>query len=186
MAISPVGLGINAIGTIGGLVGTIYGYKQAGKEAKKQEELRREREAQGEEYFNRNYYQDYFNTAEAQNAMRRVEESLRKRGQMQRGRQVVTGGTNELLLAQQENDQKALTDTASNLAETSTALERKADQEHNVMQQQMYKDETNASLARENGYLTLAGNSANVMGKGLLGAATSLSDWDGDFGKKKD
>lgn len=179
--LDPISLSLGGLSTLAGLGSTIYGYKKLSEENENQNKLLLERKNRADDYFNRNYYQDYFNTAEAQNAMRRVEESLRNRGKVARGRQAVMGGTTESVLAQQENDQKALTDTASNLAEQSTALKRNADNQHQAALNTISDKEMGLSAQREAGYAQLAQNGANMMSRGLLSMANGYK-WDSGFG----
>lgn len=171
-----IGTIIGAAGTIGGLASSYLGYKKTKEEAAKQDKLMADERARLNDWYNRNYYGDYFNTSEAQNAMRRVEDSLRKRGQEAAGRAAINGGTAEAQLAQQENDQRALTDTASSLAEQSTAIKRNADQTNLQGQQALDKQALAMSQQRQQGYAQLGQSGAEVAKSGLLGMANSMGD----------
>lgn len=159
---------------LAGLASSYMGYKRAKEEAANQDKLLAEDKARLNDYYNRNYYQDYFNTAEAQNAMRRVRDSLQRRGQEAAGRAAINGGTAEAQLAQQENDQKALTETASSLAEQSTALKRDADKTYLAGQNALSAREAGLSQQRQQGYAQLGASGAEVAKSGLLGLANSF------------
>lgn len=176
MAVSPIGAAVGALGTIGGLVSSYYGYKRAKEEAAKQDQLLAADKARLNDYYNRNYYGDYFSSAEAQNAMRRVEDSLRRRGQEAAGRAAINGGTAEAQLAQQENDQRALAETASSLAEQGTAIKRDADKAYLAGQDALSAREAAMSQQRQQGYAQLGASGAEVAKSGLLGVANSLGD----------
>lgn len=160
---------------LAGLASSYMGYKRAKEEAAKQDKLLAEDKARLNDYYNRNYYQDYYNTAEAQNAMRRVRESLQRRGQEEAGRAAINGGTAEAQLAQQENDQRALTETASALAEQGTALKRDADKTYLAGQNALSAREAGMSQQRQQGYAQLGASGAEVAKSGLLGMANSFS-----------
>ena len=61
------------LGLIGagiGLASGIFGGIKSAKEAKKQQALINEQEKKNNEWYNRNYYQNYMDTTEAQAAMK--------------------------------------------------------------------------------------------------------------------
>lgn len=99
-----------------GAAGAGYGAWKSADEAKKQEaELARQRAA-GEAWYNRNYYQDYLNTVEAQNALKRVRNAWDERTREARARQAITGGTPEQAQAVAEAGGEAMGETVGNLA----------------------------------------------------------------------
>ena len=163
-----------AIATAAGLGSTLYGYYKSGQEAKKQEAILKEAKDRADSYYNRNYYSDYFTSAEAQNAMRRVQQSLQRIGDAQRGRQAINGATDEATLAAREQGLETLSNTASNLASQSTSLKRDADKTYQGKMDRL--DEANMAMAgqRMEGYTTLAGNGANVMAGGLTSVASEI------------
>jgi hypothetical protein len=100
---------------LGGLA-TLYGAHKSAQSAKEQEkELARQRAA-NEAWYNRNYYQDYLNTVEAQNALKRVRNAWDERTREARARQAITGGTAEQAQAVAEAGGEAMGETVGNLA----------------------------------------------------------------------
>ena len=149
----------------------IFGGIKSAKEAKKQQALINEQEKKNNEWYNRNYYQNYMDTTEAQAAMKRVENTLRRQNEQARATQTVMGGTPELAVAQQQANNEALADTATGLAAQSTARKAQVDainiqNQNNITQQRIGQSQA-----------TEAGN-ANLMssGLGIIGSALSLYD----------
>lgn len=110
---------MSVIGLIGagvGLASSLYGAHKSAKSAKEQEaELARQRAA-NEAWYNRNYYQDYLNTVEAQNALKRVRNAWDERTREARARQAISGGTPEQAQAVAEAGGEAMGETVGNLA----------------------------------------------------------------------
>ena len=103
------GLGLSALSGV-------LGMSQASKARRQQQALINRQAASNEAWYQRNYYQNYLDSSEARSAMKRVEDTLRRRNQQAEGQAAVTGATREAVLAQQENVQTALADTAERLA----------------------------------------------------------------------
>lgn len=166
------------LGTGLGLASGIYGGINSAKAAKEQSKLIDKQQAQNDAWYNRNYYQDYMDSSEARAAIKRVENTLKKRSDEARATAAVTGGTNEAVLAQQENDQELMSDTVDNLAARGDARKDNID----AINQQNQNNLTNARMKQsqmnEAGGSQLMGN-----GLGLIGSALSMYDYDND---KKD
>lgn len=162
------------LGLIGagiGLASGIFGGIKSAKEAKKQQALINEQEKKNNEWYNRNYYQNYMDTTEAQAAMKRVENTLRRQNEQARATQTVMGGTPELAVAQQQANNEVLADTATGLAAQSTARKANVDAINMQNQNNITQQRIGQSQATE------AGN-ANLMssGLGIIGSALSLYD----------
>ena len=162
------------LGLIGagiGLASGICGGIKSAKEAKKQQALINEQEKKNNEWYNRNYYQNYMDTTEAQAAMKRVENTLRRQNEQARATQTVMGGTPELAVAQQQANNEVLADTATGLAAQSTARKANVDAINMQNQNNITQQRIGQSQATE------AGN-ANLMssGLGIIGSALSLYD----------
>lgn len=159
------------LGLGAGLAGGIMGGVKSAKAAKAQQQMINQQRAKNEAWYNRNYYQNYLDSKEAQSAIKRVEDTLRRRNQEAQATAAVTGGTPEAVLAQQENDQKLMGDVAGNLAARGDAVKRQVDaqnqaNENALMQQQMAQYQAN-----EAGGSQLLSNSGS-----LIGSALSLLD----------
>lgn len=164
------------IGAAGGLASGLFGGLKSSKAAKEQEKLINEQERKNDAWYNRNYYQNYLDSAEAQAAMKRVENTLKKQNQEARATAVVTGATPEAAVAQQQANNEILDNVTTNLAAQGTARKANVDainqqNENNIMNMRIAQNQ-----ATEKGNAQLMDN-----GLGIIGSALSMQDW----GKKK-
>lgn len=164
------------IGAAGGLASGLFGGFKSSKEAKEQEKLINEQERKNDAWYNRNYYQNYLDSAEAQAAMKRVENTLKKQNQEARATAAVTGATPEAAVAQQQANNEILDDVTTNLAAQGTARKANVDainlqNENNIMNMRIAQNQ-----ATEKGNAQLMDN-----GLGIIGSALLTQDW----GKKK-
>lgn len=153
------------------LASGIYGGIKASKAAKKQEQLINNQEAKNDAWYNRNYYQNYLDSSESRAAIKRVEGTMKKRNQEAQATAAVTGATPEAVLAQQENDQKLMSDTIGNLAARSDARKEQVDAVNQQNQQNIASLRMGQQQANESGGSQLIGNSL-----GLISSALSLYD----------
>lgn len=167
---------MSILGLVGagvGLASGLFGGSKAAKAAKKQEQLINDQEAKNDAWYNRNYYQNYLDSSESRAAIKRVEDTMRKRNQEAQATAAVTGGTAESVLAQQENDQKLMSDTVGNLAARGDAKKEHVDAVNLQNQQNIANARMGQYQANEAGGSQLMGN-----GLGLIGSALSLYDFD--------
>lgn len=163
-------LGIAAIGSLAtGLVSSIFGGAKSASAARKQKRLLQEAQARNEAWYNKNYYQNYLDSTEAQAAIRRVEDTMRRERQQAQAQAAISGGTQESVLAQQANSQKAMGDVVSNLAERADARKAAVDEQY-----QRNNDSILAGNMAQ--YQADEAGSAQVMngGLGLIGKALEL------------
>ena len=103
-------------GVVGGLASGFFGASQKRKAAREQRrELARQRAA-SDAWYKRNYYQDYLNTVEAQNALKRYRNAWAEQTQQAKARQAVTGGTPEQAQAVAEAGGEAMGNVMGTLA----------------------------------------------------------------------
>lgn len=148
---------MSVIGLIGagvGLASSLWGAHKGAKAAKKQEDELARQKAANEAWYNRNYYQDYLNTVEAQNALKRVRSAWDERVKGERGRQVVTGGTAQQAQAIAEAGGEAMGDVVGNLAakgqQNRQAIDaQKLAMDANLSQQQMAIEEQKQQAAAD-------------------------------------
>ena len=164
------------IGAVGGLASGIAGGIKSAKAAKEQQKLIDEQERKNDAWYNRNYYQNYLDSAEAQAAMKRVEITLKKQNQEARATAVVTGATPESVVAQQQANNEILDDVTTSLASQATARKANIDavnmeNQNNIMNMRISQNQANEKVSSQ-----LMEN-----GLGIIGSALSMTDW----GKKK-
>ena len=156
-----------AIGIGASLIGGVMGASKAAKAANAQQQMRNKNEA----WYNRNYYQNYLDSKEAQSAIKRVEDTLRRRNQEAQATAAVTGGTPEAVLAQQENDQKMMGEVVGNLATRGDAIKRQVDAQNQANENALMQQQMAQLQANEAGGTQLLGNSGS-----LISSALSLLD----------
>ena len=159
------------LGLIGagiGLGSSIFGGIKAARAARDQKEAIDRMNADNEAWYNRNYYANYMDSTEARAAMKRVEDTLRRRSQQTSAQAAVSGATPEQVVAQQQADSRVVGDVATNLASQSTAIKRQVDAQNQanknainrMRMEQMALDESGAGAAMQSG-INLIGNSLN-------------------------
>lgn len=169
---------LGVLGAVAGLASGIAGGIKSGKEARRQQKLINEQEDKNNVWYNRNYYQNYMDTAEAQAAMKRVEDTLKRKNEEARAITTVMGGTPEAALAREKDNNEILGDVATGLAEQSTARKAQVDAINQQNQSAITRARIGQSAQTEAGNAQLMGN-----GLGLIGDALSLID--GNPFKKK-
>lgn len=159
------------LGLGAGLAGGIMGGIKSSKAAKAQQKLIDQQRAKNDAWYNRNYYQNYLDSKEAQSAIKRVEDTMRRRKQEAQATAAVTGGTQEAVLAQEENDQKLMGDVVGNLAARGDAIKRQVDAQKQAMDNDIMGQQMKQYQMNEAGGSQLLANSGS-----LIGSALSLLD----------
>lgn len=177
-------IGEAILGTVGGLASGIFGGIKSAKAAKEQQRLIDEQESKNNAWYNRNYYQNYMDSTEAQAAMKRVENTLKKQNQGARATAVVTGATPEAAIAQQQANNEILDETATGLAAQATARKAQVEAIDQQNQNNIFQARVGQASAEEKGGAELMG-----AGLGMVKDALSMVDWDktklGNIFKKK-
>lgn len=168
--IAGISAGIGALGALGGVLGS----RSA---AKRQQRALENQEANNEAWYRRNYYGDYLNSVEANNAIRRVKDTLAERSKAARARQVVAGGTPEQAIAAEQEYAKSVADVMGNLAAQGDAYRREVDARKAQM-------DANVGGHRQAIASQQQAANASLMGAGLRAVMSGLSQF--DFGKKKE
>jgi hypothetical protein len=104
-----VGAGLQA-------AGSIYGGIQAAKANRKLRANIRQQMDENQDWYDRNYNEDFTQRADAQRILSMTEDSIRKRNRAAAGAQAVMGGTEESVAAAKAANNAALADTASRIA----------------------------------------------------------------------
>ena len=165
---------MSVLGLIGagvGLASTLYGAHKGAKSAKEQEaELARQRAA-NEAWYNRNYYQDYLNTVEAQNALKLYKNAWAERTKEARARQAITGGTPEQAQAVAEAGGEAMGNMVGNLAAKGQQDKAAIDAQKLAMDNNLSAQAMQIAENRQTAASNLVSNSANMITSGLQAAA---------------
>lgn len=156
---------------MGGLASGIFGGIKSAKAAREQQRLINEQESKNNAWYNRNYYQNYMESAEAQAAMKRVENTLKKQNQEARATAAVMGSTPEAGVAQQQANNEILDNTATGLAAQATQRKMQVDAANQQNQNAILNARLGQSQMNEQGGAQLMSN-----GLGLIGSAFSMYD----------
>lgn len=156
---------------MGGLASGIFGGIKSAKAAREQQRLINEQESKNNAWYNRNYYQNYMESAEAQAAMKRVENTLKKQNQEARATAAVMGSTPEAAVAQQQANNEILDNTATGLAAQATRRKMQVDAANQQNQNAILNARLGQSQMNEQGGAQLMSN-----GLGLIGSAFSMYD----------
>lgn len=159
------------LGAVGGLASGIFGGIKSAKAAREQQRLITEQESKNNAWYNRNYYQNYMESAEAQAAMKRVENTLKKQNQEARATAAVMGSTPEAAVAQQQANNEILDNTATGLAAQATQRKMQVDAANQQNQNAILNARLGQSQMNEQGGAQLMSN-----GLGLIGSAFSMYD----------
>lgn len=159
------------LGAAGGLASGIFGGIKSAKAAREQQRLINEQESKNNAWYNRNYYQNYMESAEAQAAMKRVENTLKKQNQEARATAAVMGSTPEAAVAQQQANNEILDNTATGLAAQATQRKMQVDAANQQNQNAILNARLGQSQMNEQGGAQLMSN-----GLGLIGSAFSMYD----------
>ena len=162
------------LGAVGGLASGIFGGIKSAKAAREQQRLINEQESKNNAWYNRNYYQNYMESSEAQAAMKRVENTLKKQNQEARATAAVMGSTPEAAVAQQQANNEILDNTATGLAAQATQRKTQVDAANQQNQNAILNARLGQSQMNEQGGAQLMSN-----GLGLIGSGLSM------YGKKK-
>lgn len=169
-------IGIGSAGV--GLASLLYGAYKDAKSAKEEEaELARGRAA-SEAWYKRNYYQDYLNTVEAQNALKRVRNAWDERTREARARQAITGGTPEQAQAVVEAGGEAMGETVGNLAAQGQQNRQAIDAQKLAMDNNLSQQAVQIAENKQ-----AAGQQLMAAGAGLM--TSGLQSIEGGIGKAK-
>ena len=162
MIASIIGAGV-------GLASTLYGAHKSAKAAREQErELGRQRAA-NEAWYNRNYYQDYMNTVEAQNALKQYRDAWQERTQSARARQAITGGTPEQAAAVAEAGGEAMGNMVGNLAAQGQQNKAAIDAQKLAMDTNLSNQQAAIAEARQTAASNLMSGGASLIANSLPG-----------------
>lgn len=160
---------IAAIGAIAGLAATAIGAAQQKKAAENQEKLLKEQQEKQEAWYNRNYYQDYLNTVEGQNAIKQYKDLWAERTREARARQVISGGTPEQAAAVAEAGAEGLGNMMGNLAAQGAARKQQIDAQMLGLDANLRNQRGAIEEARQQAGANLMSNGIGTMTSSLQG-----------------
>ena len=171
MAIFPLAL----IPAVASLAQTGYGMVKEGENRRRMDGERQKWNAENEALYNKDYYGDYTQRADAQAVIGQMRDQIKKQDKVEQNVAAVTGATPEVVNAGKERRNKAMTDLYSNIGANAMAyrdqakgryLGRKA-QLQGLEYDTMDQEAQSANNVMYNGMKTLASTDwAGVVGDG--------------------
>lgn len=158
--LGTLGLGLSA-------ASGIFGAIKANKAKKRQQRQIAEQEARDDAWYNDRYYQNYMDSTEAQSAMKRVRDTLRRENADARAQAAVGGATPEAAVAQQRVNRQSLERTAATLAGNATQRKNYVDSVHQANEKQTQNARMGQAQADEQGASQVMNNGLNLMGAAM-------------------
>ena len=152
-----------AIGAGAGLLSSFLGGSAASRAAKEAEKRQRAMEAKEDAWYNRNYYQDYLDTAAGQNLVRRARQMYDRNIKRAQGAAAVSGATDASVQMAKDSANQALGDTMANIAANDTARKSQVDATHMRNQQQFAQMDMNREMQRAQNITNAAQAASNAM-----------------------
>ena len=104
------------LGTLLAIGGSIAGGIAGADAAKKQRRMLEEQKQKNQAWYDKNYYADPTQRADAQAAISRMRDVMQERTKRTAGTTAVVGGTEEAVAAEKEAQNNALADVVTNIA----------------------------------------------------------------------
>lgn len=155
------------IGAAASLAAAGYSAYKQNKSAEEQEKELARQQAQNEAWYNRNYYQDYLNTVEAQNAIKQYRNAWAERTREARARQAITGGTPEQAQAVAEAGGEAMGNMMGNLAAQGERNKSAIDAQKLTMDNNLSQQRSAVAAQKEQAAANMMQNSMNVLSSSL-------------------
>ncbi len=157
-----------------GLASSVFGASKSAAAARQQRKLIDNQEAKNNAWYERNYYQNYIDSSEGKAALKRVENTLRRRNQQTDAQAAITGATPESVQAHEQGNAEILDNTVSNLAARSDARKDSIDainqqNQSNITQQRMGQQQLDESAGAQ-----LVSNGIGLVGSGLSSLGNSI------------
>ena len=158
-----------AIGAAAGLAGSIFGGISASKARKKANRILDQQEKDNEQWYNRRYNEDYFQSSEAQAALSKAREMANEQYRNAAGAAAVGGATDESLALAKKAGNELAGDVITGLSQQSTA--RKDAIESTYLDTKQNINNQRISLYNQQaGNASQAASSSLSAGMGLVGS----------------
>ena len=164
-----------ALKAVGSIAGVIIASRQARKAQREQEALIKGREADNQEWYDREYNMDSTQRADAQRLLTMTSEAIKNRNQRAEGMAAVGGATEESVAAEKQINSQALADTASAINEQGQARKDQVEETYQARkdalnnEQQLLAQQTNA---QKQANIASAISGISGAAAGILGNAT--------------
>lgn len=170
-----IGVALGAAGLLASGIGAWKSSKANKEMEAKNAQMIQDQTARNEAWYNRNYYQDYLNSVEGQNALRKAREAWAEQNREARARQVISGGTAAQVAAVNEAGARAMGDTIANLAAQGQANKQQVDAMKMNMDNNVAQMEHGAMMTK---YQNEVNNANNLMKSGMSAVSSGVTNSD--------
>ena len=149
-----------------GTAANMWGQSQANKAAKQYEAFNTDRMKQLDSWFNKEYYQNYLDSATAKSALARFQNQMKDRQEALKNSAVAGGATPEAVIASQGESDKAYNDAVNNLVGMGDQRRDQTMYRYKGLMQPLEANQANILGNRVGQWQTFANNIGGAM-KGL-------------------
>ena len=165
------------IGSAIGAAGSIFGGIAASKAMKKMKENVEAQKRANQDWYDRRYNEDATQRADAQRILTLTEENIKNRNRAAQGAQAVMGGTEESVAAVKEENNRALSDAAAQIAvngeQRKDAIENQYQERDAALDNQLNNIEQSKAQAISQAVQGVTGIASNMdFGKVKIGKRT--------------
>lgn len=155
------GLAMSLAGGVGSMIGSAKLNKQ------RQTNLNREK-AESDAWFNKQYYTDELSRSENQSMLRTLTEKLKNQNKQNQATAAITGATPEMVLAQQNNSNKAYADVVNRMAGLASQRKDIIGRNWRADKRALYGIQDNIDSAKAQNWANLGANAASLGTSAIL------------------
>lgn len=164
-----------ALKAVGGIVGGIIASRQARKAEREQNALIQERDADNQDWYDREYNVDSTQRADAQRLLTMTSEAIKNRNRRAEGAAAVGGATEESVAAEKQINAQALANTASAINEQGQARKDQIEDTYQARKDALNSDRqllAQQTNAQKQSNIASAISGISGAAAGILGNAT--------------
>lgn len=153
----------SAIGAGVGLASSLFGGMAASEAQKAAERRQKQAESKEAAWHKRKYNEDFVDTAEGQNLVRRAKDFARENWKKAQGAAAVGGGTNAATAMAKEAGNKMVSDTIANMAAQDTKRKSQVDDQHRQAEMQFAQMDMDRANQKAANIQQAAGAASNAI-----------------------
>ena len=164
-----------------GLYSGIKGMLDSSKAKREQNKLIKKAYAEEDGWYRRNYFGDYMNSTATRAAIKRVEDTLRRKSVQERAHTRIVGGTPEYTLARNAQGLRLVEGVMTNLAGMEGERKRAVDAQHRQNRNALLNSRATYLANERNMSERLAGNGLNLLQNALMGLEWGKEDHNNEY-----
>lgn len=182
-----------AISAAASIANGVLGSAKARKERRQQLAYLDKQKKENRDWYNRRYYEDGTQRADAQRMITRTNDAIKKRTQAAYGRKAVVGGTDATLASTQQANAEAMGNALGDIVANSEARKDNIEAQYRERQQQLEaaKNDVNTSYSQAqrqnmaNAATGVMSAAASIAANGEGSSSTGKSKMKGSYGTEK-